>query len=69
MDFQAAAAEIWAATRIQRCWFHKSVNILGKLSSSIQAKAKGMIHDMYFAPTREDAVDGDELFIVYRGDK
>jgi transposase-like protein len=69
MGFQAAAAEVWPGTRIQRCWFHKSGNILDKLPSSIQAKAKGMIHDMYLAPTREDALKAYELFIASFGAK
>lgn len=69
MGFQAAAAEVWPGTRIQRCWFHKSGNILDKLPSSIQAKAKGMIHDMYLAPTREDALKAYELFITSFGTK
>lgn len=69
MGFQAAAAEVWPSTRIQRCWFHKSGNILDKLPSSIQAKAKGMIHDMYLAPTREDALKAYELFIASFGAK
>lgn len=64
MGFQAAVAEVWPNTRIQRCWFHKSGNILDKLPSSIQAKAKDMIHDMYLAPTREDALKAYELFIA-----
>jgi len=64
MGFQAAAAEVWSATRIQRCWFHKAGNILDKLPSSIQAKAKGIIHDMYLAPTCEDAQKAYDLFIA-----
>jgi len=69
MGFQAAAAEVWPSTRIQRCWFHKSGNILDKLPSSIQAKAKGMIHDMYLAATREDALKAYELFLASFRDK
>jgi transposase-like protein len=41
LGFQAAAAEIWPKTSIQRCWFHKSGNLLDKLPQILQAKAKG----------------------------
>ncbi len=53
MGFQAALAEVWPTTKIQRCWFHKSGNILDKLPSSLQEKAKDMLHDQYLAPTDE----------------
>lgn len=69
MGFQAAAREIWPTTRIQRCWFHKSGNVVDKLPKSIQAKAKGMLHDQYLAPTREEALKAYDLFIKSFGDK
>jgi transposase-like protein len=69
MGFQAAAVEVWPTTRIQRCWFHKSGNVLDKLPSSIQAKAKTMLHDMYLSPTREDALKAFDLFVGSFGAK
>lgn len=69
MGFQAAAAEVWPQTRIQRCWFHKSGNVLDKLPTTLHAKAKGMLHDQYLAPTREEALKAYELFIASFGDK
>ncbi len=69
MGFQAAAAEVWPETRIQRCWFHKTGNVLDKLPKSLQAKAKGMLHDQYLAPTREDALKAFDLFVNSFGDK
>jgi putative transposase len=69
MGFQAAAAEIWPETRIQRCWFHKSGNVLDKLPKALQAKAKGMLHDMYLAPTREEALKTFALFMESFGEK
>jgi transposase-like protein len=69
MGFQAAAAEIWPETRIQRCWFHKSGNVLDKLPKALQAKAKGMLHDMYLAPTREEALKAFALFVESFGAK
>jgi putative transposase len=69
MGFQAAAAEVWPQTRIQRCWFHKSGNVLDKLPTTLHAKAKGMLHDQYLAPTREEALKAYELFVASFGDK
>ncbi len=69
MDFQAAAAEVWPKTRIQRCWFHKTGNVLDKLPTALQAKAKGMLHDQYLAPTREDARKAFDLFVESFGAK
>ena len=69
MGFQAAVAEVWPETRIQRCWFHKSGNVLDKFPKSLQAKAKGMLHDQYLAPTREDALKAFDLFVESFGAK
>jgi transposase-like protein len=63
MGFQAAMSEVWPSTVIQRCWFHKTGNILDKLPKSLHAKAKGMLHDQYLAPTREDALKAFDLFV------
>lgn len=69
MGFQAAAAEVWPETRIQRCWFHKTGNILDKLPTALQEKAKGMLHDQYLAPTREEALKAFGLFVESFGAK
>jgi putative transposase len=69
MGFQAAAAEVWPETRIQRCWFHKTGNVLDKLPKALQAKAKGMLHEQYLAPTREDALKAFNLFVESFSDK
>ena len=69
MGFQAACTEVWPETRIQRCWFHKSGNVLDKLPASIQAKAKDMLHNQYLAPTRQEAFKAHELFVETFGEK
>jgi transposase-like protein len=40
----------------QRCWGHKTANILDKMPKSVQGKAKQLIHEMYLAPTRKAAL-------------
>jgi len=69
MGFQAAVAEVWPETRIQRCWFHKSGNVLDKLPQALQAKAKDMLRDQYLAPTREAALKAFDSFVKSFADK
>lgn len=69
MGFQAAAAALWPETCIQRCWFHKTGNVLDKLPKALQEKAKGMLHDQYLAPTREEALKAFALFVESFGAK
>ena len=63
LGFWAAAAEQFPSTRRQRCWVHKTANILDKMPRSVQGKAKSMIHDIYLAPTKADAEKAYHLFI------
>jgi transposase-like protein len=48
----------------QRCWVHKTANVLDKLPKSLQGRAKEMLHDMYLAPTRQDALAAYERFLT-----
>lgn len=67
LGFWAAAAEELPTTRSQRCWVHKTANILDKLPKGMQGKAKSRIHDMYLAPTRVQALAAYEAFLeLYR---
>ena len=52
LGFWAAARKIWPATREQRCWVHKTANVLNKMPRSIQPKAKGMLHEIWMAETK-----------------
>jgi len=48
-------------TRAQRCWVHKTANVLNRLPKSLQAKAKRALQDIWMAETRkaaEAALDG-----------
>ena len=67
LGFWAAAAEELPGTRAQRCWVHKTANILDKMPKGVQSKAKGQIHDMYMAETKEDALKAyDEFMALYQ---
>jgi transposase-like protein len=64
LGFWAAAAEEFPETRAQRCWVHKTANILDKMPKGVQSKAKGRIHDMYMAETKEDALKAYKEFLA-----
>lgn len=62
LGFWAAIRETWPETEHQRCWVHKTANILDKMPKSTQPKAKKCIHDMYLAETRELALKAYDRF-------
>ena len=57
LGFWKALAEVWPKTREQRCWVHKTANILNKLPKSLQGRAKRALQDIWMAATRADAED------------
>lgn len=63
MGFWAALEEVYGETRQQRCWMHKTMNILNYLPKSVRAKAKQALHAIWQAQTREDAEKAFDLFI------
>lgn len=64
LGFWAAVREEFPATREQRCWVHKTANILNKMPKSIQSKAKQSIHDMYLAETKAQAFKSYDQFLA-----
>ena len=65
----SALEEVYPATRWQRCWVHKTANVLNKLPKSVQGKAKDRLHDIWQAPTKEAANQAFDLFIRSFEDK
>jgi putative transposase len=63
MGFWAALEEIYPDTRPQRCWMHKTMNVLNYLPKSSQAKAKQALHDIWQAETKVAAEKAFDLFI------
>ena len=55
LGFWAALRKVFPGTREQRCWVHKTANILNKMPKSVQPKAKGDLHEIWQAETKEDA--------------
>ncbi len=63
LGFWKALRKIYPDTKQQRCWVHKTANILNKLPKSLQAKAKQQIHDIWLNETKEDAQKSFDFFI------
>ena len=55
MGFWSALSEVFPSTRTQRCWMHKTGNVLNYLPKSAQAKAKQGLHEIWMAETRAKA--------------
>ena len=55
LGFWKALRQVYGAAREQRCWVHKTGNILNKLPKGLQNKAKGHLQDIWMAETRKDA--------------
>jgi len=55
LGFWSALAEVYPETRAQRCWVHKTANVLDKLPKRLQAGAKSMLHEVWQADTRKSA--------------
>ncbi|MQM39964.1 IS256 family transposase [wastewater metagenome] len=55
LGFWAALDEVFPETRHQRCWVHKTANVLNALPKSVQPKAKKALQEVWMAPTRAEA--------------
>ena len=55
LGFWNAINEVYPSTRHQRCWVHKTANVLNKLPKSVQSKVKEDLHSIWMAETRESA--------------
>ena len=56
LGFWQAVEEVWPLTRGQRCWVHKTANVLNKLPKSQQSKAKRALQEVWMAETKNDAL-------------
>jgi len=62
LGFWKAMSEVFPETKRQRCWVHKTANILDKLPKKVQPLAKTLIHEMYMSPTKESAMESYKKF-------
>jgi len=67
LGFWKALPQIYGKARRQRCWVHKTANVLNRLPKSEQSKAKERLHDIWMASTRENANGAFDYFLdAYR---
>jgi putative transposase len=64
LGFWKAMRQVWDTTREQRCWVHKTANVLDKLPRGSQPKAKRMLHEIYQAEGRAEAEKAFDLFVA-----
>ena len=64
LGFWQALRKVYGESREQRCWVHKTGNVLNKLPKGKQSKAKSMLHDVWMAETRQDADKAFDLFVA-----
>lgn len=69
MGFWSALQEVYPGTREQRCWVHKTVNVLDKLPKSVQADGKKHLHEICYSPTRKAAETAIRDFSRVFGDR
>jgi putative transposase len=69
LGFWQAVEEVWPQTRGQRCWVHKTANVLNKLPKSQQSKAKRALQEVWMAETKNDALVAFDAFVETWGMK
>jgi len=63
LGFWQAIEEVWPKTRSQRCWVHKTANVLNKLPKSQHSKAKRALQEIWMAETKKDALAAFDAFV------
>lgn len=63
LGFWKAAGEVWPTAAEQRCWVHKTANVLNKLPKSQQPKAKRALQEIWMAATKADATAAFDAFV------
>ena len=69
LGFWGAISEVYPNTKHQRCWVHKTANVLDKLPKSQHPTAKSMLHEIYLSATKKDAYKAFDKFINKFKDK
>ena len=69
LGFWKAIDEVFPGTRHQRCWVHKTANVLNKVPLSVQANMKKDLREVYLAPNRASAEVAIDVFADKYGAK
>jgi putative transposase len=62
LGFWKALKQVYGETRRQRCWVHKTANVLNKLPKGAQKKAKEGLHEIWMAETKKAAEEAFNIF-------
>ena len=69
LGFWAALRDVFPKTREQRCWVHKTANVLGAMPKSLHERAKSDLQDIWMAETKKEANAAFDLFVETYGVK
>ena len=69
LGFWKALGEVYGEAREQRCWVHKTGNVLNQMPKSLHPRAKGHLQDIWMAETKADAEQAFDFFIEAYGAK
>lgn len=69
LGFWKALSQVYPETKHQRCWVHKTANVLNKLPKSVQPKVKQALHEIWMAPTKESAYHAFDRAVKIYSDK
>jgi putative transposase len=64
LGFWKALPQVYSKTKEQRCWVHKTANVLNKLPKGQHAGAKDKLHEIWMAATKAEANQAFDLFIA-----
>ena len=64
LGFWKALPQVYPTTREQRCWVHKTANVLDKMAKKVQSGAKAKLHEIWMAPARENAQQAFDHFLA-----
>jgi len=64
LGFWKALPQVFGTTRPQRCWVHKTANVLNQLPKGLQAKGKEALHQIWLAESRVDAEAAFDHFLL-----
>ena len=64
LGFWKALRQVYPQTREQRCWVHKTANVLDNMPKRLQAEAKDKLHQIWMAETKVEAQRAFDLFIA-----
>jgi transposase-like protein len=64
LGFWKALKQVYPSTKRQRCWVHKTVNVLDKLPKSQQPSAKSILREIWMSATKEDALKALDRFVA-----